>query len=273
MNRQSAAKSDIILKPFPISLNGFENKYKVSSDGRIWSEYLQDFLKPYFSKGGYLRVKVNFGDRNKKFMVHRLVALSFIENKNPELYTQVDHIDCNRTNNNVHNLRWVTPKRNTQHAILLGNRDWYKYKFINSETGEILEFNTAAKACKYFGGSYQVGTIVKYANSGNIVKSGRFTGWIIERINVRKVQRPSSAEEQGKVTRNGNSPTDDIKSRALIWSNLYGNIEQSLYKPAQRRAEELRTLLNINGSNFCRLVRAGISRKYSLLYYTYLRVV
>ena len=64
-------------------------------------------------------------------MVHRLVALSFIENKNPELYTQVDHIDCNRTNNNVYNLRWVTPKQNTRHAILLGNRDWYKYKFIN----------------------------------------------------------------------------------------------------------------------------------------------
>lgn len=43
MDRQSAAKSDIILKPFPIDLNGFENKYKVSSDGRIWSEYLNDF--------------------------------------------------------------------------------------------------------------------------------------------------------------------------------------------------------------------------------------
>lgn len=257
MDRQSAAKSSVILKPFPIDLNGFENKYKVSSDGRIWSEYLNDFLKPFFSKGGYLRVKINFGDRNKKFMVHRLVALAFVKNTNPELYIQVDHIDCDRTNNNVYNLRWVTPKQNTQHAILLGNRDQYKYKFINSETGEILEFDTAAKACKYFGGSYQLGTIIKYANSGNIVKSGRFTGWIIERINVRKVQRPSSAEEQDKVIRKGNSPTDDIKSRALIWSNLYRNIEQSLYRPAQRRAEQSRALLNTNGCCISWSVRAG----------------
>jgi hypothetical protein len=154
MNRQSAAKLDLILKPFPIDLGGYEEKYLVSNDGRIWSEYLQDFLKPYYSKGGYMRVKINFGDRNKKFMVHRLVAMAFIKNENPEILTQVDHIDCNRINNCVENLRWVTPKENTQHSLKLGNRDWYKYRFINSETGEILEFNNAAKACKYFGRSY-----------------------------------------------------------------------------------------------------------------------
>ena len=37
MDRQSAAKSDIIFKPFPIDLNGYETKYKVTNDGRIWS--------------------------------------------------------------------------------------------------------------------------------------------------------------------------------------------------------------------------------------------
>lgn len=152
-------------------------------------------MKPYFSKGGYLRIKVNFGDRNKKFMVHRLVAMAFIENENPEILTQVDHIDCNRTNNNVENLRWVTPKENTQHSLKLGNRDWYKYRFINSNTGEVLEFSNAAKACKYFGRSYQCSTIIKNANTGNPVKFGSFAGWIIERELIKKVQRPSSAEE------------------------------------------------------------------------------
>lgn len=195
MNRQSAAKLNLVLKPFPIYLDGYETKYKVSSDGRIWSDYTQGFLKPFFSKGGYLRIKVNFGDKNKKFMVHRLVALAFIENKDPELLTQVDHIDCNRTNNNVNNLRWVTPKQNTQHSLLLGNRDWYKYRFIDSITGEILEFSNAAKVCKYFGGSYQCSTIIKNANTGKPVTKGKFAGWIIERELVKKVQRPSSAEE------------------------------------------------------------------------------
>jgi hypothetical protein len=195
MNRQSAAKLDLIFKPFPIDLNGFEEKYKITNDGRVWSEYIQDFMKPYYSKGGYLRVKVNFGERNKKFMVHRLVAMAFIENKDPNKFTQVDHIDCNRTNNNVENLRWVTPKQNTQHSLKLGNRDWYKYRLIHSKTNEVLEFNNAAKICKYFGVSYQCGTLAKHANTGEPVKFGVFADWIIERELVKKVQRPSSAEE------------------------------------------------------------------------------
>ena len=260
MNRQSAAKLDIILKPFPIKLDGRETKYKVSNDGRIWSEYLQDFMKPYYSKGGYLRVKVNFGDRNKKFMVHRLVALAFIENSNPDIFTQVDHIDCNRTNNCVENLRWVTPKQNTQHSLKLGNRDWYRYKFINSLTGDVLTFSNAAKACKYFGASYQCATIVKYANTGKTPTNGFFAGWFIERELVKKVQRLSAAAEQEQAFRNGNNPTDDIMSRVLIQSDLYRNIELSQIKyirPADRDGYRLAPYTEHNGSNFSWSVRAG----------------
>lgn len=195
MNRQSAAKHDLVLKPFPINLNGYENKYKVSNDGRVWSEYIQDFMKPYYSKGGYMRVKVNFGDRNKKFMVHRLVAMAFIPNNDPENFTQVDHIDSNRTNNVVENLRWVTPKQNTQHAFDIGNRDLFTYRFINTYTGEVLEFKNAHKACKYFGKAYQVGTINKYANTGKVVPSGFYKGYLIEKDPIMKVQRPSLARE------------------------------------------------------------------------------
>lgn len=195
MNRQSAAKRNLVFKPFPIKLDGYEDKYKVSNDGRVWSEYLQDFMKPYYSKGGYMRVKVNFRDRNKKFMVHRLVAMAFIPNSNPDEFTQVDHIDSNRTNNCVENLRWVTPKQNTQHAFDLGNRDLFTYRFIDTYSGEILEFKNAHKACKYFGKSYQVGTINKYANTGKIVPSGFYKGYLIEKEPITKVQRPSLARE------------------------------------------------------------------------------
>lgn len=262
MDRQSAAKLGIILKPFPINLGGYEDKYKVSNDGKIWSDYINGFIKPYFSKGGYLRVKINFGERNKKYMVHRLVALAFIKNKNPNLYTQVDHINCNRTDNRVENLRWVTPKQNTQHSLSLGNRDWYKYKMIHFDTGEILEFSNAAKLCKYFGRSYQTGTISKNANTGKPVSKGVFSGWIIERELTKKVQRPSSAEEYTQVGGNGNNPTGNILSRVLIWSNLYRNIElsQNFYiDPADRDGQGLTPLAEYNGAYFCRSVRADCS--------------
>lgn len=251
MNRQSAAKLDLILKPFPICLEGYEYKYKVSNDGRIWSEYLQDFLKPYYSKGGYMRVKVNFGDRNKKFMIHRLVAMAFIPNENPEVLTQVDHINCNRTDNRVENLRWVTPKQNTQHAIQNGFRNKYSYKMINAISGEVLEFINGSKLCKYFNRTYEIDTINKYANTGKVVKSGHFAGWIIEKELNEKVQRPSQAWEQEQAFRNGNNPTDDILSRVLIWSNLHRNMQRSqnyFIKPDIRDGYELATRIECNGS-------------------------
>lgn len=154
MDRQSAAKHDLVFKPFPIDLGGYEQNYKVTSDGRVFSEYMQDFLKPYCTKGGYVRYKINYGDRNKKFQAHRLVALAFIPNNDPENKTQVDHIDNDRTNNCVENLRWMTPKENTWHAIDSGNRDRFKYTLIHSKTKEKLEFSNAHKISKYFGKAY-----------------------------------------------------------------------------------------------------------------------
>ena len=95
-NGQSAGKQ-VVFKDLPVDLNGFETKYKITNDGRVWSEYLNDFLKTFYSRGGYVRVKLNYGDRSKKFMVHRLVAMAFIPQ--PEGKNVVDHINRNRADN------------------------------------------------------------------------------------------------------------------------------------------------------------------------------
>lgn len=107
---QSAGKR-VEFRPLPLDLDGYESKYYITNDGRVYSEYLGDFLKTFYSRGGYVRVKLNYGDRSKKVMVHRLVAMAFIPN--PDNKSQVDHINCNRSDNRVENLQWVTPKENT----------------------------------------------------------------------------------------------------------------------------------------------------------------
>ena len=140
-----------------------------------------------------MRVKVNFGDHNKKFMVHRLVAMAFIENDSPESKTQVDHIDCNRTNNRVDNLRWITPKENTKHSIDNGFRNVFTYVLVNHTTKEKLVFDKISKLCKYFNVSETNSTPGTYANTGKVVKAGVFAGWEIQRY--KKVQRPSPAGE------------------------------------------------------------------------------
>ena len=95
------------LDKFSLTNNRF-NKMKRKVKGRI--------LKPHLNKRtGYLQVILS-NDKNKKiWLVHRLIALTFIPNlENKE---QVNHIDGNKHNNNVENLEWVTCSENMKHAF------------------------------------------------------------------------------------------------------------------------------------------------------------
>lgn len=63
-------------------------------------------LKYQIDKDGYFRVNI----RGKCYFLHRLIAEAFIENPNNN--PVVDHINHNRQDNRIENLRWVTIKEN-----------------------------------------------------------------------------------------------------------------------------------------------------------------
>lgn len=98
----------------------YEEYFQVSNFGRIFSKRTNKILKTNVSFG-YLSFVTRFNGRNSKskcLKVHRLVALTFIEN--PDNKSDVNHIDGNKLNNNVDNLEWVTESENVIHAYNTG---------------------------------------------------------------------------------------------------------------------------------------------------------
>lgn len=50
--------------------------------------------------------------KRKNYLVHRIVACTFLHNNDRETKTQVDHLDGNKENNHIFNLEWVTNSEN-----------------------------------------------------------------------------------------------------------------------------------------------------------------
>ena len=100
---------------------GWEERYAVSTDGRVFSFRAGRYLQPVLHDG-YPQVCLYGGPRPKSITVHRLVALTFLGSP-PTPKHEVNHIDENRANSNVTNLEWVTRQENIRYARRNG-RKW-----------------------------------------------------------------------------------------------------------------------------------------------------
>jgi hypothetical protein len=111
-----------------LPVKGYEGHYEISSFGRVkslarmrksarggFAPLRERIMKPKTTKYGYLTVHLLDHGRTSWPSIHRLVADAFIPNTDNK--PTVNHIDADKTNNNVSNLEWATHSEQMTHAV------------------------------------------------------------------------------------------------------------------------------------------------------------
>ena len=111
-----------------VDILGFP-KYEINKLGHVRSKKNKYILKSRICTTGYEIVDMRNNSGKYCLKIHRLLALTFIDNSLNKKY--VDHIDRNKTNNSLDNLRWVTSsENNTNTKIKSTNNSGHKGVYI-----------------------------------------------------------------------------------------------------------------------------------------------
>jgi hypothetical protein len=143
--------------------------YEVNSDGEIRNKKTGRILKVSTRKDGYCQVML--GRKTIPLYVHRVVATAFIPN--PDKLPQVDHINGNKSDNRLVNLRWLSVSgNNTSYGHHARNRGIKKpVTATNVITSEVKRFDSRKETAEHFKCNI---TKIKY---GHIYKKGTKKNW------------------------------------------------------------------------------------------------
>jgi len=129
---------------YPIA--GYD-KYWIASDGRVFSKTMNNYMKPGEHENGYLEITLRNEEEKKAFLIHRLVAQTYIPN-NDVSKCIVNHKNGIKGDNDVSNLEWVTQSENMQHSFAVLNPNKFTKKVIQYDMNlvEIETFNSIKEA-------------------------------------------------------------------------------------------------------------------------------
>lgn len=165
----------------PLIINNEKTQYLISDNGEIKNTKTNKILQGTI-RNGYQMVKLTVNTQKKDYLVHRLVALTFLDN--PLGLPQVNHKDKNRLNNAASNLEWISIQDNMAHRskdkisykkprrkmnIILDSQHWRQYQnssYWISDSGECYNQSTQCLLSPIKSGSYY-----KYCFSINGKKS------------------------------------------------------------------------------------------------------
>ena len=99
--------------------------YLIHSDGRIQNKKRKTLLRGCVNTSGYVVITLRNDKQQKSRLLHRLLALHFITN--PDSLCVVDHINRDKTDNRLQNLRWVTSSTNNINKAPKANSTGYRH--------------------------------------------------------------------------------------------------------------------------------------------------
>jgi hypothetical protein len=154
--------------------------YSASTDGQIRNDDANRILKPRYSTDGYPRANFFVEGKHTTIFIHRLVAEAHIPNEENKPF--INHKDGIKTNNNVENLEWVTPKENSQHAAKLGLLNTINASIAAAEknakpmviiaNGIIKRFRCVKEVAEFL--KCSISTIRRYIKKNKLLK-----GWMV----------------------------------------------------------------------------------------------
>ena len=119
----------IVIEEFP--------NYSIDINGNVFNSKKNKYCHLNKDNYGYILVNLKMGNVWYKRKIHRLLALAYLPN--PENKCDVNHIDGNKSNNDLSNLEWATRSENEKHAYRIG------LKFISDKHIEQLKKRSSKK--------------------------------------------------------------------------------------------------------------------------------
>ena len=114
-------------------IDGYKNMFRIYKDGRVESVRRKWVPNNRFMnqgiRNGYRYVQLSKDSKNKNFQIHRLIAIAFIDNPNPDKFDFVDHWNRDRLDNSIKNLRWVSSSGNNRNRKSTGSSKYLGVSF------------------------------------------------------------------------------------------------------------------------------------------------
>ena len=97
-------------------IDGFEGRYSITDDGKVFSHLSNKYLRPKPHSAGYCSVTLmDETGKHCDYLIHRLVCMAF-HGEHTQEQTDVNHINGIKTDNRSSNLEWCTRSQNMLHA-------------------------------------------------------------------------------------------------------------------------------------------------------------